>query len=147
MCCGLARTTPKVRRERGGRRPATAGPPLAGLRGGPRGNGGPAQPIAPRYAGARGGWVRRPVPAPDSPPTPICVNLEVLFLLSPLYQRGARGDLCAQLFGDCPIDSLHHGIPFFQNFSPVKAHHLQTKRDHVPITTSVFQGVIASQVL
>ena len=77
----------------------------------------------------------------------ICANLEVLFLLSPLYQRGARGDLCTQLFGNGPLDSLHHRIPFFQNFSPVQAHHLQTKRDQVPITTSVFQGVIASPVL
>ena len=75
------------------------------------------------------------------------LHLEVLFLFSPLYQRGARGDFCLQLLGNGPVDSLHHRIPFFQNFSTIKAHHLQTKRDQVPITTSVFQGVIASQVL
>ena len=52
-----------------------------------------------------------------------------------------------QLLGNGPIDSLHHSIAFFQNFSTVKAQHLQTKRDQVPITTPVFQGVIACQVL
>ena len=88
-----------------------------------------------------------PLAGKPSPPAGICVNLEVLFLLSPLYQRGVRGDLCTHLFGDGPIDSLHHGITFFQSFSPVQAHHLQTQRDQVPIATSVFQGVIASRVL
>ena len=55
--------------------------------------------------------------------------------------------MCAQLFGDGPIDRLHQGLTFFQNFSTVQAHHLQTQREQGPITTSVFQGVIASQVL
>ena len=45
------------------------------------------------------------------------------------------------------MDSLHHSITFFQNFSIVKAQHLQTKSDQVPITTAVFQGVLTFQVL
>ena len=77
----------------------------------------------------------------------MCANLVVFFPLSPLYHRGARGDFRIQLFGTGPIDSLRSSITFFQNFSAVKAPHLQTKRRQVPITTSVFQGVVAGQVL
>ena len=89
----------------------------------------------------------QPTPSPSpSPPVGMCANLEVFFLLSPLYQRGARGDLCIQLFGNGPIDSLRYRIPFFQTFSAVKAQHLQTQRRQVPITPSVFPGVVAGQV-
>ena len=88
-----------------------------------------------------------PITLALSPVGGICANLEVVFLFSPLYQRGARGDFCIQLFGNAPIASLRHSITFFQNFSGVTAQHLQTKRCQVPIATSVFQGVVACQVL
>jgi hypothetical protein len=45
------------------------------------------------------------------------------------------------------VPTLNPEAAFFQNFSTVKAQHLQTKGDQVPIPSSVFQGVIASQVL
>jgi hypothetical protein len=77
----------------------------------------------------------------------ISANFEGLSLLSPLYQRGARGDFCNQLFGNGLMDRLRHSITFFQNFATARAQHLQPKSDHVPITTSVFQGVLASKVL
>ena len=51
------------------------------------------------------------------------------------------------MFGNAPIDSLRHSITFYQNFSAVTAPHLQTKRCQVPIATSVFQGLVACQVL
>ena len=73
--------------------------------------------------------------------------LEVVFLFSPLYQRGARGDFCIQLFGNAPIDRLRHSSTFFQNCSAGKAPHLLPKRCHVPIATSVCQGVVACPVL
>ena len=73
--------------------------------------------------------------------------LEVVFLFSPLYQRGARGDFCIQLFGNAPIDRLRHSSTFFQNCSAGKAPHLQPKRCQVPIATLVFQGALACPVL
>ena len=68
-------------------------------------------------------------------------------MFSPLFQRGGKGDFCIQLSYKGPIDRLYNGITFFQNFSTVKAQYLQTKRDQVPIPSSVFQGVIAFHVL
>ena len=68
-------------------------------------------------------------------------------MFSPLFQRGGRGDFCIQLSYKGPIDRFYNSITFFQNFSTVKAQYLQTKRGQVPITISISQGVIASQVL
>lgn len=67
--------------------------------------------------------------------------------MAPFQGKRDWGDFCTQLFGSDPIDRLHHSVAFLQSFSTVKAHYLQAKRDQVPIPSSVFQGMIAFQVL